>query len=52
MAVDPACSAEYLRKRFDEAIWESPLAGHLDPDVWGSVVDALVERLLIEAGVE
>jgi hypothetical protein len=49
---DPALSAEYLRKRFGEAIWESPLAEHLDPGAWGTAVDALVERLLTEVGCE
>lgn len=49
---DPACSAGYLRARFAEAIWESPLAEHVDPSVWDAAVDALVERLLGEMGAE
>ncbi|WP_369147063.1 hypothetical protein [Streptomyces sp. R44] len=41
-------SIEYLRKRFEERIWESPLAAHLDGDT-DTTVAALVEGLLIEA---
>lgn len=53
--VNPACSADYLRKRFSEAIWESQLTALLDkmdPEDLDAVIDALVERLLTEAGVE
>lgn len=49
---EPRINGEYLRKRFSEAVWESPLTEHLDPDVWDTVVDRLVERLLIEVGCE
>jgi hypothetical protein len=55
MAIDPACSAEYLRKRFGERIWDSPFAEYLytlteaDAD---QVVDNLVQGLLIECLAE
>jgi hypothetical protein len=55
VSFDPACNAEYLRKRFDEAIWESPimrLLDVMDPDELDPLVTALVERLLIEMGAE
>lgn len=55
MSGDPACSTAYLRKRFSERIWDSPLLGlhkHIDPEYLDSLVDVLVEGLLIEMGAE
>jgi hypothetical protein len=52
LGVELGPSAGYLRKRFSEAVWESPITDHLDPDVWDSAVESLVQRLLIEAGVD
>lgn len=55
MPVDPAAlGAEYLTKRFDEAVWEH-LSGALhsafgDEDKAQEVVDSLVTRLLVEVG--
>jgi hypothetical protein len=54
LGVNPACGADYLRKRFAEAIWESDLVEfhkHADPEEVDVLVMALAERLLIEAGV-
>ena len=53
--MDPACSADYLRKRFSERIWDSPilrLLDVMDPDELDPLVDALVEGLLIEMGCD
>ncbi|WP_223772967.1 hypothetical protein [Streptomyces sp. 135] len=53
MGFDPAVNAEYLRKRFDEAVWESPLAPllhDLDEDDSQAMVAVLVTRLLVEVG--
>jgi hypothetical protein len=52
MTFDPRVNGEYLRKRFGEAIWESPLMYHVDADEVDPLVDALVDRLLIEMGAE
>lgn len=55
MGFDPAANAEYLRKRFEEAIWESHLAIRFfdlyegDPQ---GLVNGLVDRLLVEVGAE
>lgn len=54
---DPACSTAYLRKRFSERIWDSPLMvdalAKVDlPEALDPLVDALVEGLLIEMGAE
>lgn len=47
---------EYLRKRFEERIWESEVGGYLqgllDEHVANRVVEDLVEGLLIEVGDE
>lgn len=53
MEFDPSINGEYLNKRFDEAVWESPLARllyDLDEDDAQRMVDALVNRLLVEVG--
>lgn len=55
LGVDPACSADYLRKRFSEAIEESEfgwLLGAVPEEQAESMVTELVRRLLLEAGVE
>lgn len=53
--MDPACSAEYLRKRFAERIWDSEIAAVLRmlPEMAAEeMVSRLVEGLLIECGAE
>ncbi|MFI8830574.1 hypothetical protein ACIGPN_06050 [Streptomyces afghaniensis] len=54
--VDPACSADYLRKRFEERIWEyGPLSEFLhtlSECAADEVVTNLVTGLLIETGAE
>jgi hypothetical protein len=55
MSFDPACSAEYLRKRFSERIWDSEIAAllHMLPEpAADEMVTRLVEGLLIEMGAE
>lgn len=56
MSTEPAAlSADYLRKRFSERIWDSPLLRLLDvmdPDQLDPLVDDLVVGLLIEIGAE
>jgi len=53
--MDPACSTEYLRKRFSERIWDSEVASLLrllpEPAA-DEMVSRLVEGLLIECGAE
>lgn len=51
MSIDPSVSVEYLRKRFAERIWDSPimrLLDVMDPEELDPLVTALVEGLLIE----
>jgi hypothetical protein len=54
VSVDPCVSAEYLRKRFTERVWESgALSSHLHTlpeDYANAIVDYLVDGLLIEVG--
>lgn len=55
MGADPACSADYLRERFAERIWDSEVASllRLLPEVAADeMVTRLVEGLLIECGAE
>ncbi|MEU9560329.1 hypothetical protein [Streptomyces fumanus] len=53
MAIDPACSADYLRKRFAERIWDSEIEALLRmiPEAAADeMVTRLVEGLLVECG--
>ena len=55
MPIDPAAlGAEYLTKRFDEAVWEHLAdalhATYEDEDKAQAAVDNLVTRLLVEVG--
>lgn len=51
----PRINGSYLRKRFDESLWESPLGDYLGtlPEAEAPrIARVLVDRLLMEVGAE